>query len=1087
MVIARLKSRLLRRFLARHRFLLYVEAVLIWLFFVVGIIYGISFLVIPSAAEMKLKTLCGGVVDIQTGRLKGVGSIRLSGVVVAENERALLRAPILQADHIEVKFNPWQLLISPETGIHSVTLSDFLLTADYDASAKRWNLGGLTFEKDGAPVRHLPQVKMQRGAIRVRQGQASSHKTLATVGLNAHIDPSDTKNEYQVMVQTDGRFGFGESQLQGTLKLGEDGRQGRLSGTGRITMPPAGILQNKWDMSDIELEAAFDPKAIHLERFSFSMGEGNGRIDAALELTEDRPVEFNIRLHGLSLSDRFEPGTVSYGWLLGASDSGLARFLKRFNPVGRGEMDLAIKGRLNDLSQARLNGLIECKDIWIRDSKFPYQFESLRGNIEFNDRTIRLKELQARHGDVRLQLDGYVINQKPQAEIDFHVTSPDMRFDEDLYQALSEKVKKVWYDFSPKGLTEFNYHYWQRPGGESEKTLTLELQNASAHYKHFLYPLENLTGRIVLQPQRLVIDDVLASYEHGGQIKITGHVLQEEETESVFDVGIHGTRIPVDQSLIQALPQRYSGFFKQLQVDAMTTVSDFTVGVFPDTADPRYLDYSANIKVKADSCLHEAFPLPMDHVSLAASVTKDAVRLDSFHAETESGQVTIGPSRLWSQGSDPNHPGLCLSLGLEDFELTDTFWDAVDPDIHKKLGRLKVLGKINASGKLIVNMPKAECPENDLIIDCSHNPLEWEGTPLGHANGRLHIQDDRVTFSDFSTMDIPLESLPGQLLPERLAAVLTHASGQAGIHLNEGSVKIGPNGLEDLNTQAKIVVEDLALGEPAVVDSLDGDLRGQFSFDRDTDTWQAEVHYAIDQLAYRDRFVTDLSGDCFFDPNTLELKSGEFTGSFYDGNVVGSLRVNLGSDQTPQYQLELNFDNVDMKKLSAAGGRTPSQQHEQGFAGGRLALEGDLGDFSAMRGTGETTITDLKMGRQSLLGKILTAVQLKQPENFIFNEIDLKTDILGPELIFSTIRMVGTPMVFHGKGRVNYRNRHITLDLAAWDRKNETEETVLEALARGIGSALWKVEVHGTIEDPEVDAVYLAVLKHPLDLFKDDQ
>jgi len=219
----------------------------------------------------------------------------------------------------------------------------------------------------------------------------------------------------------------------------------------------------------------------------------------------------------------------------------------------------------------------------------------------------------------------------------------------------------------------------------------------------------------------------------------------------------------------------------------------------------------------------------------------------------------------------------------------------------------------------------------------------------------------------------------------------------------------------------------------------------------------------------------------------MHLESKGFTATLYDGDVAGDMRIKLQPDEAPRYQLELNYDGVDMQMVSAAGGKTLSQQIAKGSAAGRLALEGDIGDFSTSRGTFETRIVDLKMGRQSLLGKILMAVQLKRPENFVFSEIDVNAAILGPELIFERIRMLGNPLIFHGKGKVNLQNRQIELDLASWDRKNGNEETILDTLARGIGSALWKVQVRGTLDTPEVDAVYLSVLKHPLDIFKEKE
>ena len=108
------KIKRFRRFFARHRFLLYVETVLVWLVIVAAIFYAISFFVIRSAAEAKLQKLCGGVVDIQSGRFNGFGAIRLNGVIIAEDSRAVLDAPILQADQIDLRFDFRQCDYQPE-------------------------------------------------------------------------------------------------------------------------------------------------------------------------------------------------------------------------------------------------------------------------------------------------------------------------------------------------------------------------------------------------------------------------------------------------------------------------------------------------------------------------------------------------------------------------------------------------------------------------------------------------------------------------------------------------------------------------------------------------------------------------------------------------------------------------------------------------------------------------------------------------------------------------------------------------------------------------------------------------------------
>jgi hypothetical protein len=332
--------------------------------------------------------------------------------------------------------------------------------------------------------------------------------------------------------------------------------------------------------------------------------------------------------------------------------------------------------------------------------------------------------------------------------------------------------------------------------------------------------------------------------------------------------------------------------------------------------------------------------------------------------------------------------------------------------------------------------------------------------------------------------DISPESLPKEHLSEKTGRLLSQIDpkGKVGIHLKDGFLKTGPQGPEQVDVQAKITANNLSFGEPNIISRLDGNVQGHFVFDFDSGNLQTTTRYDINQFFYQDRVVTNLSGDLVFEPNSMQLESHEFNATLYDGDVSGTLRVNFPPDVAPGYELGLDYEDVDIQMLLAAGEKT-LQQSGQGSASGRLALEGEVADFSTSRGIFQTQAVDLKMGRQSLLGKILTAVQLKQPEDFVFSEINVDAAVLGPELIFDQIRMVGNPLIFQGTGRVNIQNRQVELDLASWDRKSE--ETILDTLARGIGSALWKVEVRGTLDTPEVGAVYLSVLKQPLGILKD--
>lgn len=1084
MILAKIKR--FRCFFARHRFLLFVEAVLVWLIFVAAIIYAIGFFMIPSVVESKIQKRCGGAVDIQFVRFKGLGAIRLNGVVVARDDPSILKDPILKADQVEMQFD-LRALLRGRFSVHTVVLSDFLLTADYNTSSKTWNLGGLSFQKPNTSGGQIPLLQIQRGTIRFRQTNDDGQEILARVGIKGRIAAPVDKNEYSFTLETDGRFGFGKSVLQGGFQVGNRGEQNHVFAEGQISLPKAGILQNQWDMKDIRLLAEFDDKVIAIKEFGFSMGQGQIQMDGRIHRDGNYPIKLNMGLHGLTLADRHVPDTLSYGWLIEASDSGLARFLKQFRPVGTGELDLSITGDLKELSRAEVNGTIVCKNISVCYERFPYRIEEMQGNIEFQGRVIQLQQLQARHGDVQLQLDGEVINTRPQMTIDICLTSENMRFDEDLYQSLPENIKKTWYDFTPQGQFAVEYCYQQETDGTEEKTLTLEFnKDASAIHKYFRYPLKNLTGKIVLKPGELHIKDVLANDEHAGHIKIFGRIIQHEDAEQVFDVHIQGRKIPLEPTLFQALPKKYDTFFRNIEDDKINGLTNFDVSVFPDKNDERFLDYSAQINVTADAFQYHQFPLLMTEPNLVVTVNQDTVLLNSFYAQSKSGPIRIEQGRLWSQGADPNQPGICLTLDLNNFDLDDMFWDSVGLQLRDKLDQFSLRGPIRAEGQLAINAPQAAASGIDLVVDCNDNALVWGDSVFGKVGGRVHIKDDRALFTDFEVSNLSLELVPKEFVPEKTERLFTQIDpqGTIDIYIKDGFFETARQKPKRADLYAEIRSRGLSLGEAEVVSGLKGYCGGHFAVDFETNDWQTTAHYHISQFMYRNRPVTDLIGDLVFDPNAMQLKSDGFVAKVCGGDATGNLRIHFQPNESPRYQMELTYHDVDVQQFMAAEGEEASRQISRGLAAGRFVLEGRLDDFSTSRGTFETKIADLKMGQQSLLGKVLTAVQLRQPQNFVFTEIDLSAAVLGPELVFNHLRMVGSPLVFYGQGKLNLQDRQIEMELASWNQSQGSEETILETLARGIGSALWKIQVRGTLDEPKVDAVYLSILKQPLNLFK---
>ena len=1058
----------------------------LWLILGLAVVWTAGLFFVGPIARSRISEFCGGEVYVQSGRLKGIGGIRLKGVVIAQDRAALeADAPILKSNEIQVRFDPWKLLRG-RFEVSSILLKDFLVNADYDVSADQWNFQGLSIQTSSAPGARVPLLDIRNGALRIRQKEDNRlPETITQVSLNGRAAVQSGIREYLFSLATDGRFGFGGSTLQGRFKMGGPGRKNLFSAEGKIQMPSTTVFGNAWNLNDIQVEFEFDKRQVLINRCRFSMGQG--QIDLKGAICEDakgrQELNLDLNIERLRLSDRPEKDAVVYSEpVLELLDPALKGFLTRYHPAGTGDIKLSMKGYLDDLSVTELNGEIFCRDVSVYDNKFPYLLEHLQGPIEFSGRNLKLNQLAARHGQVDLLIDGSINNVGSKAKIDLRTTSSNMEFNKDLWKALNPSLKEVWRSFTPKGRTAIDYHFQRDSDGTRDLALKLELKDSEFIYERFPYPLEHVTGTIIMEPDRVELKELVAHYDDSRKVTLNGQVFEIRSDKPQYRIFVKAEQIPVDELLVGAMPPSQRAFFEKLQVNA---VADVDVEVFPNMVGKRPVDYIAKVQLDGDYLLYKGFPLVMEQVHLNADITQDVVLLREFDAQTAGGHVRMN-GKLSPNGIDPQRPGVCLEIDLNQFDLNQTFWDAAGQDARDILGKLQIRGQTDINGKLALNMTTEFCPSTDLVIRCFQNPLVWDANQIGIAEGTLHVKSDSVLFDDFSLNGILLESVPEELFKGRLGAMYRgiEPRGVIDLALDKGIARMGPNGLEQMEVRGSIDCRDVTGGHTGVVTDVDGVIQGDLKIDRDKNTWQMAADYRLDRFKYRDWMISDLEGRLVYDPNTMLLESREFAGYLYGGKVAGSIEVGLSNEKQTPYRLGLSIDGVEVGRLLAGERAYEPDRVTQGLAYGAMNVEGILQSTYEATGNITSHVINMKLGKQSVLGKILTAMQFKRADDFVFSEVEFKALIRGRKLIIDDVRMAGKPLVFRGTGQLDWEQKQIQMDLVAFDRLMGKEDTILDLLARGIGSAIWKVQIRGDLNSPQVDAVYLSVLKQPLDIFK---
>lgn len=1078
------ENKQLHRLSAKWRLFLFFRHSFVWVLAGLVVLWLSSFFLVGSIAEQKIGELCGGAAYVQSGRLTLSGGIRLKGVMIASDKALLADDPILQVDVLDIKMNPWRVLRG-DFVVRSMHLEDFLLAADYDDESDRWNFQQLAFQRSSQSQSRIPFVTVRNGALRVQQISPDQTKSITAVGLNGHIAAQTGERAYTFTLEADGRYGFGDSTLKGTLNLGDDSQSGQLAMQGHIAMPEARVFDNSWNLENIQLECDFDKQQFRVSRCDFSMGQGQFHFSGGLDKTKQGHRGFNLDMsvQQFSLSQQHQANSIVYSpAVLKRMGPGLGGFFERYHPTGAGDIDLSVRGSFGDLRAADISGAVVCRDVSILPDQFPYPVDQMTGQIELAGNDLRLKELKGQHGDVELAIDGAILDMGANSQIDIRVTSPNMQLNDDLYKALDESIKKVWFSFMPQGRTQLDYRYQRSADGRRDTTLTLELKDTGLVYDQFPYPLENLTGTVIIEPDHVKFDNLVAHYDDQRKVTLNGQVLELRSKQPNFRIHVDAEQIPVDDELIQAMPVGPRGFFDKLEIDAAANID---VDIFRNETGKRLLDFIAKIQIDGQRLVYDDFALPMTDVHLAADITHELVQLHRFKGTTDGGSVDMS-GLIVPKGEDVTRPGLCLDLNLTQFDLNETFWTVVGADATEMLGDLRLQGRINANGHLTLNLSGPTFGANDLVIQFLENPILLKDQQFAKAQGQLHWVDDQILFEQYDLKDVFLESIPRELLSEAARSVYDSLvpRGMLAITVNDGFIEIGDEGFRKMDVIGNVNLEQVACGDDEDLHQFYGQADGQLSIDFKTGDCRALAKYDVDHFLWKEYLVKDLRGQFVYDPNTSHFESRDFTAQLYDGQVTGDLEVDLSDADKTNYQLNVELTGADVKQLLGAEHDQALKNIIGGLASGTLNLEGDFKQLAESRGTVTAQVKEMKLGNQSLMGRVLTAMKFRTPNEFMFREIQVEATVHGPVLTIGSARMVGDPLIFRGTGTLNLETKAIRMDLVAFDRFVGKEDTIIDMLARGIGKALWKIELRGDIDNPKIDAVFLSVLKSPLNMFK---
>lgn len=1054
-----------------------------FLFAFLLLFYLASDWILTPRLRRYLQDQTGAAVFLEKVRWTGPFTLRLNRLVLAEDAqrpRETLMVDVEQADC----FLSWSHLLRLDFQPRWIRLKKVVVEARYNPNSKQWNLSRLGQAARGTQPRRLPDILLDAGTLRVQKVEQNKRITLAVVDVQGRLKKD--QQQYQVLLEASPAGMFAGSRLEGIWHPQDT--HARLHLDGRIRMPLVYIFGNAWNLDDFEFDCSYGQQQIRIERLSGKLGQGQFLIRGQVSQSdEQRHLSLQAELENLTLSPDSRPDMIVYSEpILEIISGGLERFLRRYQPRGTADASVQIDGSLADLANSQVVGKIVCRNITIRDQKFPYRLEQIHGDIDLTGRGLMLNDLQAHNGPSKFTISGRITNFGPQAQILLKISSDSVLLNDQVKQALPERLQQKWFELAPSGQCGFDYQFVRRPGDEPSYRAVIRLQNVNCLYDRYPYPLTNLTGTLVLQPDVLTFQKVLARPRDGQEIQIEGTIKGLRQITQDCDVQITARGLPLDSTLRNTFRKPMRRILSDFEADGHLDLDLRIRGIYEQD---RPLPSQASFGLEARRLVWKRFPLECKQVLIQGSFEDGHLRLQAVGLTPAGGSGQL-IGHFWTAGKDPNQPAARIALAAEDVPLDSTFWQAFEQTgLYPQLfSRMQAAGTVDAEAIFLLNNPQHP---SSITTDTSpdirsqfrahlkegflYDPAgTWK---TGPAEGTLTLEDGRLALHDWKVRRIPLQ----QIATLWQGGSSREIAGLEPTGLVDGNVdwlRWNPNRPEpSLEIQGRLEIQQGGLRHLSLSD-VQGFCQGTLLWKTPQKVPTGTGQFRLDSLRVFHKPLSDVQGVWSADPNSGMVIFQNVRGRCMEGRFLSNLSLNFSQQQIP-FHAETAFEEIPVHWLWD-GSSTPSPQHAtQGLIRGSVNIQGKAAVLEQSEGKLTIEAEQLKLGRETLLGKALMMMQIRQTDEFLFNQLFAEALLKGRRIECERILLAGKNDVYHGQGRLDLAEGTVQMVLTAFGRRRGQEPTLWTGLAENLGAALARVEISGTLAQPVITQIPLPLLPRP--------
>lgn len=1061
-------------------------------------------------AVRQIKDLTGARVDIDSVRFRLSGRISLENIGIGPLVKRKPDNAVLTARNLDAYFSPLSLLTF-KPRLKRVRIQDFTLNIQYNNDTKQWNILALKPPKRERKV-SLPQIRFKRGEVKFAQISGGQESKMVACRLN---NGNMEKAADSLTIMEDGATKTSGNRIFVNWTKDE---KSQISVEAYLPLLDLNLFGSKCSLNSFNSKITADRENIIFQSASFAFGpqtiiDVNGVLQ---NLKDDPSFVFAVKTKDLTVRSEPADNVFATGSRIFEKFIPMLQiFFDYFDPQGLLDIDVILTGKVKQIAKTQCRGYLGCKDVSIQYFQFPYLVEHLAGRIDVTENSMTMKDVKAAHGKVPITMNGHCSGFGETMDSHIVLSSSNMILDDDLYAALLEHHKKLWYIFSPAGVVSGDFIFTAKPPDIRKMEIYGDLLNVSIMCQYFPYPVKDITGKIALNGDLIELKNIL-SRRNGGTIKMEGRITKANTLSPDYDFKINADDVAVDSELINAFPQEQKKFFSNFGIRQVR--GDAGIHIFSVDNNEMPVDYLAKLNIRGEQITHPLLPQPLRNIALDANLTPTTLEIEDFKADFNESPVDAAGTIWTGAGKEPI--GYCMRLKTLDLVLDSNLVRTVLGESSAKLLEdFQFKGAVNLDAVVAKNS-RVKCPPFEIAVDCLSDTavINEINLPLIDITGRIIVKPEAMEFASLSAT--PAD---GVLLDVPPRITLDGKMNMAGYDVNDAELKLNavemnfdprftavlgkmgkyytklePEGRFDLNfdkikfygddaggktllIDGAVFFKNCSIGQNKPVGNIYAQLDVEALYKVGAGLQDCNLFLNVQNVTVRDRIFENLKVPIAVDINEQKVVVENFVGDFLGGRVSGAAEFRTDSSgKLAGYSINMALSQVDTESFVSP--RTAGTSRSAGSVNGELNVQGDFQKPQAARGRLIAHVTGLKPVQKGIVALIQRAIYEAINKELAFDNVKLQAVIKGKMVYITTFDIYGPMTSLRGTGTYEPATDAISIDFVAYAAAGEEKPSFIESLASGLAAAFLRVELRGKLEDPQIKVIPLPILRQSLEI-----